>query len=225
MQLTYKGFTIDVRAHAFDGGFTALVVKDDQLYDATGGPSEVEAAASAKSLVDALLSDYSHFPLDADGHLTIESSDTSAGTRAPLTLRNNGQTQLIIYNTAASVYWFLAANTDDSLIFSRTGSGVAEARLTADGDLEVRGEVLAGDDEDNQLTARGSATGSPAELEATGSDTDIDLQLTPKGAGLVRFGISADPGKAMDAPDRYVTIKAADGTTFYVFGSETDPSA
>lgn len=45
----------------------------------------------------------------------------------------------------------------------------------------------------DQITVTGGATGSPgtATVSATGSDTDIDLVLTSKGAGVVKFGNSA----------------------------------
>jgi hypothetical protein len=42
----------------------------------------------------------------------------------------------------------------------------------------------------NELTIANAATGNAPEIAATGDDTDIDLKLTPKGAGnLVLDGI------------------------------------
>jgi hypothetical protein len=40
----------------------------------------------------------------------------------------------------------------------------------------------------NFILATGSATGNATSISAAGSDTNIDLALTPKGTGVVRFG-------------------------------------
>jgi hypothetical protein len=60
-----------------------------------------------------------------------------------------------------------------------------------------------------------AATFSPA-LSVAGSDTNIDLALTPKGTGLVRFGTYV--AGALLATG-YINIKAADGTTYKVLVS------
>jgi hypothetical protein len=60
-----------------------------------------------------------------------------------------------------------------------------------------------------------SASASPA-MSAQGSDTNIDLALTPKGTGLVRFGTYV--AGALTATG-YINIKAADGTTYKVLVS------
>ena len=59
--------------------------------------------------------------------------------------------------------------------------------------------------------ARGGATGSGIAFCAAGADTDIDLLLTPKGSGLVRFGEHAAIGA--ETVSGYVTIRDAAGTT------------
>jgi hypothetical protein len=62
----------------------------------------------------------------------------------------------------------------------------------------------------NYLQVTGSATGFPVTFSAQGSDTNIDLQLTPKGTGNVRFGtLTANA----DAPiTGYITIRDSGGT-------------
>lgn len=40
----------------------------------------------------------------------------------------------------------------------------------------------------NELTVKNAATGNAVELQATGGDTDIDLKLKAKGAGVVKLG-------------------------------------
>jgi hypothetical protein len=62
----------------------------------------------------------------------------------------------------------------------------------------------------NQLQATGGATGSGVTLSAQGSDTNIDLALTPKGTGVLSFG-TYTAGTVVQAG--YITIKDAGGTT------------
>jgi hypothetical protein len=68
----------------------------------------------------------------------------------------------------------------------------------------------------NQTTATGSATGVAPIFGVRGTDTNIDLALTPKGTGLVRFGTYV--AGALLATG-YINIKAADGTTYKVLVS------
>jgi len=63
----------------------------------------------------------------------------------------------------------------------------------------------------NYLDATGSAAGSAPVLSVVGNDTDIDLTLTPKGAGNVRFGTYT--ASALLAVAGYITIKDSGGTT------------
>ncbi|MBL27904.1 MAG: hypothetical protein CMM50_10205 [Rhodospirillaceae bacterium] len=63
----------------------------------------------------------------------------------------------------------------------------------------------------NYAMAKGGATGSGTSFCAAGVDTNIDLLLTPKGSGLVRFGgHTAIGGESVTG---YVTIRDAGGTT------------
>jgi hypothetical protein len=52
-------------------------------------------------------------------------------------------------------------------------------------------EVLSFDTEAsavNEITIKNAATGSGAEIQATGGDTNIDIELIPKGTGMVNIG-------------------------------------
>jgi hypothetical protein len=62
----------------------------------------------------------------------------------------------------------------------------------------------------NYLTATGGATGNSAKLNASGSDTNIDLALTPKGTGVLSFGTYT---AGILAQAGYITIKDAAGNT------------
>lgn len=62
----------------------------------------------------------------------------------------------------------------------------------------------------NYWQFQNSAAGSALNVMAAGTDTDIDLRFTPKGAGAVRFGTHTSNA---DAPiSGYITIKDAGGT-------------
>jgi hypothetical protein len=68
----------------------------------------------------------------------------------------------------------------------------------------------------NYIQAQGNVASSTPILSAQGTDTNIDLALTPKGTGLVRFGTYV--AGALLATG-YINIKAADGTTYKVLVS------
>ena len=61
----------------------------------------------------------------------------------------------------------------------------------------------------NFLTLTGSAAGSSPVIASAGSDTNIDLNLTPKGTGNVRFGTYTG---TILTPTGYVEIKDSGGT-------------
>jgi hypothetical protein len=61
----------------------------------------------------------------------------------------------------------------------------------------------------NYLNVSGSGTGSAPALSALGTDTNIDLTLTPKGTGNVRFGTYTG---TILTPTGYVEIKDSGGT-------------
>jgi hypothetical protein len=60
------------------------------------------------------------------------------------------------------------------------------------------------------LTLTGSAASASPIISVAGSDTDIDLTLTPKGAGAVRFGTYTG---TILTPTGYITIKDSGGTS------------
>ena len=62
----------------------------------------------------------------------------------------------------------------------------------------------------NYLYATGAATGVAPSMSAAGSDTNIDLALTPQGTGVVKFGTYT---AGIIAQAGYITIKDAGGTT------------
>ena len=62
----------------------------------------------------------------------------------------------------------------------------------------------------NSLQLNGATTGNSPSLQARGTDTDIDLTFTPKGAGYIKFGtLTATADTAISG---YITIKDSGGT-------------
>jgi hypothetical protein len=62
----------------------------------------------------------------------------------------------------------------------------------------------------NYLQVAGTTAGNAPILSSQGSDTDIDLALTPKNAGAVRFGTYT---ASVLTPTGYITIKDSGGTS------------
>jgi hypothetical protein len=62
----------------------------------------------------------------------------------------------------------------------------------------------------NYMQVAGTATGAAPTLSVGGTDTDIDLALSPKNAGAVRFGTYT---ASVLTPTGYITIKDSGGTS------------
>jgi hypothetical protein len=88
---------------------------------------------------------------------------------------------------------------------SSKGTAEIELRVNASRALNISNPVAAV----NWFTVTGGAAGIGPGLFANGSDTDVDVRLVPKNAGVVRFGtLTANA----DAPvTGYITIKDASG--------------
>ncbi|MFV3126364.1 hypothetical protein [Niveispirillum sp. KHB5.9] len=96
--------------------------------------------------------------------------------------------------------------TDVSLYVATQGAGT-HLFDTAGGTQFRTGHVASAV---NCLQAFGSVATTAPSLRATGSDTDIDLQLTPKNQGRVRFGTHQATGDV--AVTGYIEIRDAGGT-------------
>lgn len=71
------------------------------------------------------------------------------------------------------------------------------------------GFVVSGTNNANYFQVSNSATGNAPSMQAAGTDTNIDLILTPKGTGRVRFGTYT---AGVLTPTGYVEIKDSGGT-------------
>jgi hypothetical protein len=88
--------------------------------------------------------------------------------------------------------------TDNTIRFIGTGGTIV-------------GQVEAVASAANYVRQISQTTGNSPEIRAGGSDSNLDLKLTPKGTGNVQFGTLTASGDA--AVSGYITIKDAGGTT------------
>lgn len=99
------------------------------------------------------------------------------------------------------------SSTDVNLVVLPKGAGVIllGGNVTAEA-LRVSKGVSGG----NALQVNGAAAGSAPALVSRGADTNVDLALTPKGTGQVRFGTLT---ATVDVPiTGYIEVKDAAGT-------------
>jgi len=93
---------------------------------------------------------------------------------------------------------FISKSTGVIRFYTATGSS-EQFRIT-----HTAGTIV------NYATATGAIAGAGPIFSVAGTDADIDLNLTPKGAGVVRFGTHTG---TILTPTGYITIKDSGGTT------------
>lgn len=108
------------------------------------------------------------------------------------------------------------SDTNVGLDFQTKGTGVIRFLGQAGASESLR--CLFNNSYVNFLTATGGIAAAPAILGAAGSDTNIDLQLSPKGTGVIRYGYASTVATtpANFTADRYLAIKDSSGTTYYI---------
>jgi hypothetical protein len=142
---------------------------------------------------------------------TAGSSNTALGYQAGSTLVSGGN-NLILGNTAA------ASTTTVSNEITLGNSSITAFRIpgltiTAGASALTIGSQFAVTNTAssvNYLNVTGAVTTGAPVLSAAGSDTNIDLALTPKGTGVLSFGTYT---AGIIAQAGYITIKDAGGTT------------
>jgi hypothetical protein len=139
-----------------------------------------------------------------------------------INLQTGGGTQFLVTNTASAVnYLQVTGNitnnaptisvqgSDSDVNLSYLTKGVGSHFFYAgSGALQVI--VGATTSAVNYLKLTGGTTGNSVKILADGSDTNIDLALTPKGSGVLSFGTYT---AGIIAQAGYITIKDAGGTS------------
>jgi hypothetical protein len=133
-----------------------------------------------------------------------------------------GGTQFLITNTASAVNYLQVTGGDGTTTSPRFSAQGSSTDVTVQFQSKGAGElqfftnsvtrqfnIAHTASAVNYLQVTGSATGNAATLSAQGSDTNIDLALTPKGTGKVRFGTHT--GTADVAVTGYIEVKDSAG--------------
>lgn len=157
---------------------------------------------------------------DSNINLNLSSKGTNS---VNLTTNNFSQTQMIVSHTASAVNYVqvTGAATGAGPVISAQGSDtnvrLRLASKNAEGvQIEASGVrqffVSAQTSAVNYLQVVGAVASASPSMSAQGSDTNIDLTLTPKGTGRVQFGTYTATGGSTFSIAGYITIKDAGGT-------------
>lgn len=133
----------------------------------------------------------------------------------------------IAFSTGHLINWFNNSNTKvgeirctnrnatngQRLDFSEFGMSVEDID---DGSTQFQVENIPA--AANNISARAAVASSPPALRVIGSDTNIDLELDPKGSGVVKFGYNSSNATtpANFSADRFLEVKDASGTSYYL---------
>jgi hypothetical protein len=195
----------------------------------TPGGESFRVRDAGGTVTDYIFAVSSTFSRPVIGSTTVSGSGssglgiTSFGTSAiQLYTGNTAREQLRVTDTASAVNFVqvTGAATGANPVISVQGSDAArglEIRTRGNGvDLAFANGsgqwgffVTPVNATANQLNAVSSAAGSAPALHARGTDTNIDLALTPKGTGNVRFGTFT--GTVL-TPTGFIEIRDAGGT-------------
>jgi hypothetical protein len=145
-------------------------------------------------------------------------------TGASSSANGDGNAQMVVAHTASAVNYVQVTGsvTGSGVVISSQGSDTSPPMLySAKGFSSHRFYTNGGTTDEqfriyNTTTARnyiqvtGATAGNSPKLETAGSDTNIDLTLTPKGTGNVRFGTyTANMALTVQG---YIEIKDSGGT-------------
>lgn len=138
---------------------------------------------------------------------------------------NSGLEQFRIAATASAVNYVqvTGAATGGSVQITTQGSdtnigviygnkGVGSHSFRTQGTTSIQFQVTHTTNAVNRLEVTGGASGVAPVLSVTGTDTNIDLTLTPKGTGNVRFGTHTSLASTTFSIGGYIEIKDSSGT-------------
>jgi hypothetical protein len=104
-----------------------------------------------------------------------------------------------------------AQGSDSNINLALSTKGTGAFTFRNQGGSNVQFRIYGTNAAVNNIGITGTAAGVAPLISAEGSDTNIDLSLTPKGTGNVRFGTFTS--NADTAVTGYITIKDSAGTT------------
>lgn len=157
---------------------------------------------------------------DTNVNLTIGSQGTNSTITFTTNIFTSAATQAkILHQTGATDYLTIRGGTGETVIsvdgtttnsnieYAAKGTGIHLFENDSGSILELANVASTV----NYIGVFGGATGNAPQIYATGANANIDLQLTPQGTGLVKFGVKTGTGDV--AIDGYVSIKTAAGAT------------
>ena len=163
--------------------------------------------------------------LVTQGTANAFASFNSNGTGAVLfgTNGNSGNTQMVVSHTASAVNYvqvtgaattglpvISAQGSDTNIAMYVTSKGNGTIRFATNNSAQTQLRVSHTTSAVNFVDVTGSASGASPIISVAGNDTNIDLALTPKGTGNVRFG-TYTASMALTVQG-YIEIKDAGGT-------------
>jgi hypothetical protein len=155
------------------------------------------------------------------GNSALDLFTTGGGTFNFYTNGNGNSRQVAVTHTASAVNYFqlTGAATGGNPAISTQGSdsniglglqSKGTAAVASITNSRVQFDVFGGASSVNYIRASGANAGSSPSFSSLGTDTDIDLTLTPKGTGNVRFG-TYTASMALTVQG-YIEVKDAGGT-------------
>ena len=158
----------------------------------------------------------------SDGDIGLNYITKGSGTHSFASDANAGTVQFSIIRTASAVNYVQVtgaatggrvtissqgSDTNVPMIIGTKGSGSLNVRT--DGSASTQFAVTHTSSAANYINVTGGAATNSPVISALGTDTNIDLTLTPKGTGNVRFGTYTGTALAIAG---YIEIKDAGGT-------------
>lgn len=192
-----------VVGHAADGASAVGAVIDNASALATSGAKilSVRNAGTEEAFVD------------------YQGSPTfNAGTfKANLTIGSSLANQLLAYgNSTGNPVYLQAVGSDGAIqinLIPKGGAAVeAQGSFISTGNIQANGtQVIAGGGIANQAVLSGNTSTNPAQIYGIGSDTDVGIQLVPKGAGTVQspnLKLSGSTGTIVSVPQSgYISLQ------------------
>ena len=127
----------------------------------------------------------------------------------------NGTAEVISLGKGHTMQWWAAAGRTSGIVCEGTTTASGLLQRFADNQVQFRNQtgkpvfqVFSDNSHVNYISARSSATGNAAQILSAGDDTNIDLQLFPKGTGVLRYGTFTAGAVTNNG---YITIRTEDG--------------
>jgi hypothetical protein len=155
----------------------------------------------------------------SDGSVTLALRTQGTGS---VSFQTGGVTQAVVSHTASAVNYVQVTGsaTGGRPVISTQGSdgnagmniqwkGQANMFFLSGNGAYTQFRILGTNNAVNNIAVTGTVAGSAPFVSAEGTDTDIDLSLTPKGTGRVRFGTYT---ASILTPTGYIEVKDSGGT-------------